>query len=133
MEAARLPYVPLIEFPQLEFAAQSEAELAQQLSRAQQIAARMEPPLARLYEVLETGESARPGLTGPRWQAAFDLALGRAAAARTRVEGYNAMLAALKRGKSFSNPTSQRWVLDPATSLKATAPFSASRRRLAGT
>ena len=113
VEAARLPYVPLIEFPQLEFVAQSEAELAQQLSLAQQIAARMEPPLARLYEVLETGEllaSVSPDRAG-RLHSIWPWA---AAAARTRVEGYNAMLAALKRGKSFSNPTSQRWVLEPS-------------------
>lgn len=113
-EAARQPYLPLMEFPQFEFAARSEAELAQQLSRAQQIAARMEPPLAKLYELLEAGEADRDSLSGPRWQAAFDLALGRSAASKARVEGYNAMLAALKRGKSFTDPASQRWVLEPS-------------------
>ena len=81
--AAQMASLQLVEFPQLEFAKQSEAELVQQLSRAQQVAARLEPAVGALYDALAEGETDRATLTGPRWQAGFDLALGRAAAAKT--------------------------------------------------
>ena len=119
--AAQRASLQLVEFPQLEFAKQSEAELAQQLSRAQQVAARLEPAVGALYDALAEGETDREALTGPRWQAGFDLALGRAAAAKARIEGYNAMLAALKRGRSFANASSTRWVLEPAETLEASS------------
>jgi hypothetical protein len=120
-DASRLDYLQLVEFPRLEFVKRSEAELAKLLSSAQQVAARLEPAVGRLYETLADGEDDRDSLTGRRWQAAYDLALGRAAAARVRIEGYNAMLAALKRGKTFENPSSSRWVLEPAETMEASS------------
>ena len=68
---------------------------------------------------MATGEPDRDKLTKPRWQAGYDLAMGRILAAKSRVEGYNAMLAALKRGKSFENEGSTRWVLTPAVETEA--------------
>ena len=58
-------------------------------------------------------------LTSPRWQAGYDLAMGRASAARARIEGYNAMLAAIKRGKDFKNASSNTWVLESADTIEA--------------
>ena len=75
--------------------------------------------LAECVGLLKNGESDRAGLTRPRWQAGYDLAMGRALAARARVEGYNAMLAALKRGRKFESPTSSRWVLIPDDNIQA--------------
>jgi hypothetical protein len=69
--------------------------------------------------VLAVGEGDRNKLTSPRWQAEFDLAMGRIMAAKVRIDGYNEMLAALKRGKNFENPGSTRWFLEAADVYEA--------------
>lgn len=117
-DAARLGDVELSEFPQTEFKKADEAAMVRVLSQAQQVAAKLEPMANRWYEVLEKGEADRAKITEPRWQAGFDLALGRAAAVKAKVDGYNTMLAALKRGKPFQNPASTSWVLEPADSVE---------------
>ena len=48
--------------------------------------------------MLQQGEADREKETVMRWQAGYDLAMGRTLAAKVRTEGYNAMLAAAKRG-----------------------------------
>ncbi len=40
--------------------------------------------------------------------------MGRATAAKARIDGYNSMLAALKRGRPFARPDSRFWVLQCA-------------------
>jgi hypothetical protein len=92
-----------------------EAGLSRDLSQAQLAAAQLEPTLLQAYEILRLGESDRSKLTNLRWQAGYDLAMGRLLAARSRVEGYNAMLALMKRGKTFENEASTTWVLVPST------------------
>jgi hypothetical protein len=113
-EAARLPKVAVEGTPGSRFPKAAEAKMANQLSAAQKFAASNSPRVDRLYDVLAPGESDRPKLTGLRWQAEFDLAYGRVLANKSRLDGYNSMLAALKRGKTFQNATSQEWVLEPA-------------------
>lgn len=117
-DAAKLGEVELSEFPQTSFNKTDEATMARVLSQAQQVAAKLEPTANRWYEILEKGEADRGKLTEPRWQASFDLAMGRAAAVKAKVDGYNTMLAALKRGKQFQNPSSTAWVLEPADSVE---------------
>jgi hypothetical protein len=58
----------------------------------------------------------RPKLTQPRWQAGYDLALGRALAAMVRTEGYNAMLARAKQGMEFTKK-SDVWKLVPSDNI----------------
>ena len=94
-----------------------EATLAKGVTRAQEAAAIRDQPLQKLYDALIVGEADRPKLTGARWQAGYDLAMGQVLAAKARLDGYNAMLAALKQGKSFANPDSTRWVLEPADDI----------------
>jgi hypothetical protein len=109
--AAQLGPSGTLNFPPIDFVKRSEAELANDLSDAQKVAAKLQPVIDGLYDALQPGEADRDKLTSPRWQAAYDLAYGRVLAAKVRVDGYNQMLATLKRGKSFENPTSDRWVL----------------------
>ena len=120
-EAAKLPELTFNQLPQLSFVKASEAEMVNILTTAQQVAAKMEPGVNRLFETLEKGEAARDKLTDLRWQAAFDCAMGRATAAKCRVEGYNEMLAELKRGKSFMNASSTTWDLVPAETTDTTS------------
>lgn len=120
-EAAQLSDLELLEFPDQQFVKQTEAQLTTLVGKAQQVAAKLEPAIIRLHETLQKGEKDRAKLTSPRWQAGYDLAMGRASAARARIEGYNAMLAAIKRGKNFENESSNTWVLESADTIDASS------------
>ena len=118
-EAAQLGRQKILTHPVMEFAYKTEAQLNQDVTQAQLAAARLEPEINVLYEILKKGEPDRARLNSPRWQAGYDLAMGRALAAKVRIEGYNAILAVLKRGRSFEAKTSSHWVLQPANSIDA--------------
>ena len=77
----------------------------------------------RLYEMLRAGESGRELEESPRWQAGYDLAMGRAIAAKLRAETYNGMLALIKTQKKFSpavgdKPQNNTWILTPANATE---------------
>ena len=86
-----------------------EAEFSRALSEAQQAAAALEPKINALCQILQQGEADREKETMPRWQAGYDLAMGRALAVKVRTETYNAMLAAAKRGLKPKDPKNNTW------------------------
>ena len=63
---------------------------------------------------LERGR-ARPTIPdhAGRWQAGFDLAMGRVLAIKVRTQSYNAMLAQAKGGLEFPDPNHDTWRLAP--------------------
>lgn len=111
IEAARRSWVAPMGQPQLRFVRRDEADLAAQVTRAQRLAAKLQPFVDSLYEILKQGTAARDQEIVPRWQAGYDLALGRAAAVRVRTAGYNTILAQAKRGLEFSDEMNNTWVL----------------------
>jgi hypothetical protein len=126
--AAKLPSIALASDLKREFAQKDPAALKRQLDEAQRVVARLEPRLRQFYETLSAGEVDRERLA-PRWQANYDLALGRVLAARARLEGYNAMLAKLKSNSTFRQPTSTRWVLDEADTFANDSALNKLARR----
>ena len=112
-----------LESPRLRFVNFDEAAFVNSVSRAQRSAAIIEPAINRLYDVLRAGEVDRSSEISPRWQAGYDLAMGRAAAAKVRAETYNAMLAMIKTRLKFDEPASaddpknNTWVLRAAESV----------------
>ena len=125
--AAQLPPVSIDEVPDTQFPKVAEAQMKRSLDKAQQFAATHAPAVDKLYAALILGEADRDRLTGPRWQAQYDLAMGRASAIKVRIDGYNSMIAALKRGKEFSNASSKVWTLEPADAFET----ESSLRKLA--
>jgi hypothetical protein len=121
VEAARMTWTSPLEGVQLRFPKRDEAELAQLLSVAQRSAALLQPKLDLLCDVLLSGEGDRKGEEEPRWQAGYDLALGRALAAKVRTDGYNMMLAEAKQGRAFERPRSNTWILTPAADFPASS------------
>ena len=117
VRAAQAPRVDTLQRPVLRFVRNNDAALAGALTTAQQQAARLEPQLAALAEVLRMGVAHRDKEVSPRWLAGFDLAYGTVLAHKVRAEGYNAMLAKAKRGMNFENPQSNTWVLQPAAEI----------------
>ncbi|MCH7725497.1 MAG: hypothetical protein IH991_03295 [Planctomycetes bacterium] len=67
--------------------------------------------------MLKLGEDGREKETTLRWQAGYDLAMGRALAVYVRTKTYNSMLAAAKRGLKFKNPKNNTWILKPADEI----------------
>lgn len=114
VKAAEMSQIGQLESPNVRFLKVDEAAFSNALTEAQKAAAILEPRLNTLFEVLRLGEADRAKETVPRWQAGFDLAIGRVLAAKVRAEGYNAMLAAAKRGLKFTDSKSNTWVLEPA-------------------
>ncbi len=120
--AAQLPPTEGLESVTVSFDKQKdEAKMAQNVTTAQRAAADRDQPMQKLYDTMIVGEADRPKLTEPRWQAAYDLAMGQVLAAKARLDGYNALLAILKQGKAFTNPDSKRWVLEPADEIAASS------------
>ncbi len=128
-EAAQLPPARVLVAPTYDFRKQEEAALNRALSIAQRASAENQTALERLHQTLAAGESDRPRLTRPRWQAAFDLAYGRASAARARNDGYNHMLALLKNGKTFANAASTTWSLRPAAGIQGRSDLDTIARK----
>ncbi|MDG1510198.1 MAG: VWA domain-containing protein [Mariniblastus sp.] len=120
VKAATFTTTGTLESPALRFEKLNEATFVATVSAAQQTAAIVEPQINRLYEMLKVGEEARPDEISLRWQAGFDLAIGRAIAAKVRASSYNAMLALIKTKLKFDPPKDKKtpknntWVLVPA-------------------
>lgn len=109
---------PLLRFPKF-----SEAQFVNLVTRAQRSAAIVEPKLDQLYDMLKAGEKDRPTEISPRWQAGYDLAMGRALAAKVRAETYNMMLALAKTKLKFDPSKDEKrpnntWVLRPANTVQ---------------
>lgn len=110
--------------PQLRFPKFEEAQFVNLVTRAQRSAAIVEPKLNQLYDMLKVGEQDRLAETSPRWQAGYDLAMGRALAAKIRAETYNMMLALVKTKLKFDppknedSPQNNTWVLRPANTIE---------------
>lgn len=121
VKAAQSSMVEAMDRPRLMFPKRSEAGLKQELDIAQRSAAIVEPRLQDLYGILKLGEKDRAKLTGARWQAGYDLAMGRVLAMMVRTSAYNTMLAKAKGGMKFEKDDSDTWVLTPADEVTATS------------
>jgi hypothetical protein len=118
VEAARHPEtITPMSGSMLRFPRRDEADLQRLLTEAQKEAAKLEPKILHLYNIVRIGEPDRPKLTKPRWQAGYDLAMGRVMAVKVRTEAYNAMLAKAKTMK-FQDPKNDTWVLEPADTIE---------------
>jgi hypothetical protein len=113
VKASAMSWLTPLQRPQLRFVKTDEAALANSLTEAQKEAAKLEPKIQPLYATLKHGEADRPKESSPRWQAGYDLAIGRVLAVKARTESYNAMLAQAKRGMKFKNEKNNTWQLTP--------------------
>ena len=113
VKAAQTSWVASLSRPRTRFVVQSEAAFVNQLTEAQKAAAKLEPKINLIYQQLQMGEKSRPTETTPRWQAGYDLAMGRALAAKVRTESYNAVLATAKQGMKFKTGENNTWTLAP--------------------
>lgn len=116
VSAARAAQVSPMDAPTMRFPREDDGKLALLLSEAQKKAAVLEPKIDALYGTLATGvpDRAKIAAEEKRWQAGFDLALGRVLALKVRTNSYNIMLAQAKSGMKFKNPQNDTWTLTPS-------------------
>jgi hypothetical protein len=117
VEAARLSWLTPMENVRRRFPKVDDAQLARILSQAQREAAKLEPKINQFVGILRQGEPDRRRISKPRWQAGFDLAIGRALAVKVRTDGYNAMLAEAKQGMKFKNERNDTWIIRPSSDV----------------
>lgn len=117
IRAAQMARIDTLQSPTQRFVKTNEAALANALTVAQRAAARLEPQLGGISQVLLAGKDARDTEVSPRWLAGYDLALGTVLAHKVRAEAYNAMLAQAKRGMSFKQEKNNTWILQPANEI----------------
>ena len=107
-----------INVPRTEFRADSDNILRQQMTESQKPMAKLTYQLDQILSILETGEADREKITEPRWQAGYDLAIGRALAMKVRSLGYNSVLAEMKgQPRKFSDPKNDQWALIPSDQI----------------
>jgi len=118
VEAARKSVIEPMESPEMTFPRKDEGALKNLLGDAQKAAARLQPRIDALYELLKGGQADRERIQEKRWQAGYDLALGRVLAVKVRTDAYNLMLAQASLGMNFKNPKSDTWKLEPSDQVK---------------
>lgn len=114
VDAAAMHELPQMALPETIFPRKSEGELIALLDKAQETSASLQPRIDALYEKLKEGLPDRGKLREKRWQAGYDLSLGRVLAVKVRTDAYNKILAKAKQGLKFTNPKSDTWVLEPS-------------------
>jgi hypothetical protein len=118
VNASMMSAVGQIEQPRARFVRRDEAALVNQLSDAQMEAAKAEPKINAVVDVLKQGEVDRAKEDIPRWKAGYDLAMGQALAAKARTSAYNELLALAKRGYKFQGKNNTL-VLEPTNEVDA--------------
>jgi hypothetical protein len=117
VEAARSVEISPMESPTMTFPRKDDGSLALLLSDAQKMAARVQPRIDALSELLKSGLADRDAIKEKRWQAGYDLSLGRVLALKVRTDAYNTMLAQAKSGMKFKDPKNDTWLLEESADL----------------
>ena len=117
VNAARMSWIEPMKSPRLTFPKRNDADLAKSLTEAQKSAAKLIPQINALFATLKKGEANRLHELAPRWQAGYDLAMGRILAVMVRTQAYNAMLAQAKRGMTFQEKQNDTWRIRPAEEI----------------
>ncbi len=117
VDASRASELNPMAEPTMMFPREDDGKLVNLLSEAQKKAAVLQPKIDALYGLLAAGLPDRDTIKEKRWQAGYDLALGRVLALKVRTDAYNIMLAQAKTGMKFKNPKNDTWVLAPSNDV----------------
>ena len=117
VDAARAAEVAPMDAPTTTFPREDDGRLVNLLSEAQKKAAVLKPKIDALHGLLAAGLPDRDKIEEKRWQAGYDLALGRVLALKVRTDAYNILLAQAKSGMKFKDPKNDTWVLKPSVDV----------------
>jgi hypothetical protein len=114
LEAAQITQQNLPGQPTLRFPAADGPEFKEEMRKAQEVAARTAYTVDAALEPILRVAKARDRETSRRWQAHYDLALGRLLAMKIRCYEYNWACAKMKKdAPKFQKPDSNAWRLVP--------------------
>jgi hypothetical protein len=112
LRAAEGTRLTRVRAPLTRFRADTDNALRIEATEAQKSVAILGQRVTEIVTQLEAGEKERDKLKEPRWQAAYDLAMGRALALQARAIGYNMMLAQMKVApKTFEKEGNNTWTM----------------------
>ena len=117
VEAAKSSEVSPMQSPMTTFVRKDDATLAILFGDAQKTAAQLLTKIDPIERTLAAGLADRPKIEEKRWQAGYDLAMGRLLALKVRTYAYNSMLGQAKAGMKFKNAKNNTWELVPADDL----------------
>lgn len=89
------------------------------LGEAQKAVARVQAKVDGMYGTLVAGLPDREKVEEKRWQAGYDLALGRVLATKVRADAYALAIGEAKNGMQFKDNASDTWQLMPSDKLSA--------------
>ncbi len=119
VKASLMKRIRRIPEPVTEFRADTEKNLRSEITESQKPMAELKYGLQEILRELEKGIKDREKITSPRWQAGYDLAIGRVLAMHVRSYGYDSLLAEMKTSpKPFTNKKSNTWLLRPANNIE---------------
>lgn len=118
VKAATLTIEPL-RSPRRVFPKVSDGDFTALVRDAQKQSAVLGPDIDVLHTLLTLGQQDRLRIQEKRWQAGYDLALGRVLAAKVRIDAYNQILAQAKNGMAFREARSDTWELVASDDLSA--------------
>ncbi|MCE9631520.1 MAG: VWA domain-containing protein [Planctomycetia bacterium] len=114
VETSRLAIASPIASLQMVFSGEDYRVRNELLGEAQKQCARNHAKIDGLSARLHAGLPDRAKVQEKRWQAGYDLALGRVLAMKVRADTYNMMLAWAKSGMQFKDKNSNTWELVPS-------------------
>lgn len=112
LQAAEGTRTSRVRAPTVRFRADTDNALRTEATEAQKAVAILAHRVTEIVNILASGEPDREKIKEPRWQAAYDLALGRALALQARAVGYNSMLAQMKVApRVFEKADNNTWTM----------------------
>lgn len=112
LRAAEGTRLTRVSAPTTRFKADTDNAIRLAATEAQERVVLLGHRVTEIVNQLEVGEKDREKLKEPRWQAAYDLAMGRALALQARAMGYNLMLAQMKVApKAFEKEGNNTWTI----------------------
>lgn len=117
VETAKMAIVNPIASLQMIFPREEDDVFLGLLSEAQKECARNHAKIDGLSARLHAGLPDRAKVQEKRWQAGYDLALGRVLAMKVRADTYDAMLASAKVERKFKDKNSKIWQLVPSEKI----------------
>jgi hypothetical protein len=117
VKAAEISWqAPMVE-PRKKFVRTNDERIRKEFNEAVEGMQKVLPRIDAAYQALASCEADREKESVPRWQAGYDLAMGRAAAAKVRADGYGILLARAASGQGFKDPKSNHFEIIPAPDI----------------
>jgi hypothetical protein len=117
VKAAEMSWqAPMVE-PRKKFVRKNDKAIQKELTEAVDAMNKVLPRIDKVYQTLAEAEPAREKEEVRRWQAGYDLGMGRALAAKVRGDGYRLLLTKAASGAAIKDPKNNHFEIVPAPEI----------------